>query len=119
MIKKSTAHKAEGLGNNENLSTFKSQRPQIESEEQFLDGLKSFMHAGRESRALGVSRIAHEWERVINFRILLVKQERKRCDVARAKRAALKLQVSAQSSLATTASPSSLQIRVGVSPSPE
>ena len=121
MKSQSTTHKAEGLGNGEKrkAETLEAEIrsgsvPQFENEEQFLDGLRTFMQAGRESRAPGVARIAKEWERKILFSIRIAQQQRKQREAMRAKRVALKLKISA-----TTASPSSLRIRVGVSPSPD
>ena len=126
MNNKSTTHKAEGLGNGEKrkAETLKaeirsSSVPQFENEQQFLDGLRTFMQAGRESRAPGVARLARFWERKIMFSILVTQQQLERRKAAKAERETLKLQVSAQSRPVTTASPSSLRIRVGVSPSPD
>ena len=153
MKENSTTHKAEGLGSARGAAPIESevrgqndtssglrppspQRgegisvPQFENEQQFLDGLKSFIQAGRESRAPGVSRAARFWERKINFSILVAQQRLQRSKAAKAKREALRLNVSVstssglrppspQSGEGLKASPSSLRIRVGVSPSPD
>ena len=128
MNPESTTRKAEGLGKirsteqgaeSKELSAVSESVPQFANEQQFLNGLKTFMQAGRESRAPGVALVAREWDRKLSFCILLNQRQRSRREAARAKRVALKLQVSAQSSGSATASPSSLRIRVGVSPSPD
>src|SRR5688572_1682128 len=102
MKSQSTTHKAEELGKRSEIqncvTTQFSSVPQFANEEQFLHGLKSFMQAGRESRTPGVARIARQWERIINYRILLTQQERKRREAVRAKRVALKLSVSVSTS---------------------
>jgi hypothetical protein len=59
--------------------------PQFESEEQFLDGLKSFLRAGRQCSAPGMARIARFWERKISFSILVAQQRLQRCKAAKAK----------------------------------
>lgn len=86
--------------------------PPFTNEQQFLDGLKSFMQAGRESRAPGVALIAREWERKLTFCILITQQERQRRGRARAQREALRVQVS----VAPTACPSSSRSQAGASP---
>jgi hypothetical protein len=75
----------------------------FENEQQFLDGLRSFMQAGRESPAPGVARVARFWERKICFSILVTQQWVQRSKVAKAKRVALKLRVSVNRSTPTKA----------------
>lgn len=140
----------------ENAETLKAEKlkgavPQFKNEQQYLDGLRTFMRAGRESRAPGVARVAIFWERKITFSILVAQQRLQRSKAVKAKAERLKteklkLQVSVannnstphpgansnsvrrtssglrppspQSGEGLKASPSSLRIRVGVSPSP-
>ena len=90
--------------------------PQSLLEEQYLDGLKTFLRAGYESSSPGVRSLTSFWEGKISFCILVAQQERKRREAMRAKREALKLQVLVERN-GTTASPSSLRIRVSASPS--
>jgi hypothetical protein len=105
MKDKSTTHKAEGLGNSQKLKAemLKAENrsqpvPPFTNEQQFLAGLRSFMQAGRESRAPGVAHVARFWERKICFSILVTQQRLERSKAAKAKRAALKLQISVGSS---------------------
>ncbi len=121
MKDKCTAHKAEGLGSaegatpNGRMAAVSEQTPklvpvpQFANEQQFLDGLRSFMQAGRESPAPGVARVARFWERKICFSILVTQQRVERSKAAKAKRMAPKLQISVQPSGGATASPSSGQ----------
>ena len=127
MNTKSTTHQWE---NAETLKTEKLKAenqngsvPQFANEQQFLDGLKSFMRVGRESRAPGVARVARFWERKITFSVLVAQQRLQRSKAVKAKAEklkteTLKLQVGVLPG-STTASPSSLRIRAGVSPSPD
>jgi hypothetical protein len=114
MKNENTTQKAEGLGKAMVLTAPTQREIQSFDEQQFLSNLREFMRSAKQSPVRGVAMAAREWERQINFRILMSLQNRERREAARAKR--LTLRVSVQKS---PASPSSLRIRVGASPSPD
>lgn len=97
MNNKSTTHKAEGLRSGEKLKaeTLKAEIqngsvPQAADEQLVLDGMMHCLRSMKRSELPGVVNAAREWERIINFRIHMTMQERKRRAIARV----LRLQIS-------------------------
>jgi hypothetical protein len=98
MKNESTTHKAEGLGNEDYKADTRS-IPRFASEEEFIEWLRESLRMARDNSAPEVTRIAREWERVINYRILVSLQMRERRAAARARRESARVQVSATSRL--------------------
>jgi hypothetical protein len=116
MIENSTTPKAEGLGKirsteqkegSKGLSASESV-PQTKDEQLVLDGMMQCLRGMKRSESPGVVNAAREWERIINFRIHMTMQERKR----RAKARVLRLQISAA---APTSSQAGERMRLSVS----
>jgi hypothetical protein len=90
----SATRRAVGLGTSEKLKAetlkaeIKTQSvPQPDGEELFLDQLMQFMRSAKRCQVPDVASAAREWERVIDYRIKVTMQERKRRDAARGRRA--------------------------------
>jgi hypothetical protein len=101
MKNESTTHKAEGLGETETRKAEirNGANPQAADEQAFLEQLREYLRTAKNNPSPTVTRIAREWERVINYRILVSLQMRERRAAARARREAARVQVSATSRL--------------------
>ncbi len=111
MKDESTIHKAEGLGKPDEHGPARfGSIPQLEDEQLVLDGMMQCLRSMKHSERPGVVRFAREWERIVNYRIQITMQERKR----RAKGRVLRLQLAAGAM--PTSFPSGVRIRVSVSP---
>ena len=119
MKENNTTHKAEELGKRsevQNCVATRSQSdsvPQLTGEERYLESVMGFARGLKCSRDRDIARAARDWESTFDFRIRMTLQERQR----RAKKRALRLQITAKPAKGTpTSSPSGVRIRVGVSP---
>jgi len=62
--------------------------PRFENEQEFLDQLRAYLRTAKDSSSPAVTRIVREWERIINYRVLVTLQVRERRAEARARREA-------------------------------
>ncbi len=120
MIQNSTTQKAAGLGKirsteqkegSKGLSAISDSVPQTGDEQLVLDGMMHCLRGMKRSERPGVVNAAREWERIINYRIQITMQERKR----RAKARMLRLRISAAAETAPTSSQGGVRMKLSVS----